>query len=171
MGQEDPNKVFTVQGKSVQHVKISSDSTECSIAAICVLPDRQVLVADNNTENVKLLDQQNQVSSHWSVTGRPVGMLEITPSEVAVTVNDAPKIHEVQFITVKNMQLVIGRKLQLQHTCTVHMVAVSPTGERLYITNLSINKLLTLAKDGSVLASFADPSLKALHGVHVTPAG
>ncbi|KAH3704234.1 hypothetical protein DPMN_079290 [Dreissena polymorpha] len=49
--------------------------------------------------------------------------------------------------------------------------AVSPTGDKLYITCPSQNKLLTLAKDGSILATFMDPALKLLTGLHVTPAG
>ncbi|KAH3749770.1 hypothetical protein DPMN_184283 [Dreissena polymorpha] len=56
--------MMTVQGKSVQNVELSNDSNECNIIAICVLPDRQVLVADVNNKNVKLLDQEYQVSSH-----------------------------------------------------------------------------------------------------------
>ncbi|KAH3748982.1 hypothetical protein DPMN_183471 [Dreissena polymorpha] len=57
--------------------------------------------------------------SHWSFTGTPAGMCEITPSEVAVTLNNiCSNTDEVQFITINNRQLVIGRKLQLQHTCS-----------------------------------------------------
>ncbi|XP_052283865.1 uncharacterized protein LOC127880589 isoform X2 [Dreissena polymorpha] len=211
MGQSDPNKVFTVQGKSVHNMKMSSDSHKCSIQAICVLPDRQVVVVDNSNANVKLLDQQYQVVSHWSFTGTPAGMCEITPSEVAVTLNNiCSNTDEVQFITINNRQLVIGRKLQLQHTCsgiafhqgdlyitaltalykytlsgeqvskmyedtsgklTVWRCAVHPTGDKLYIINLSHDKLLILARDGSVLATFTDPALNAPHAVHVTPAG
>ncbi|KAH3878472.1 hypothetical protein DPMN_002368 [Dreissena polymorpha] len=116
MWQEDPNKVFTVRGKSVQNVKISSDSKECSIAAICVLPDRQVLVADNNNENIKLLDQQYQVVSHWNATTWPWAMCQISASEVAVTLENG-YIHEVQFIKVNNRQLVTVKNLKLRHTC------------------------------------------------------
>ncbi|KAH3800237.1 hypothetical protein DPMN_153868 [Dreissena polymorpha] len=49
--------------------------------------------------------------------------------------------------------------------------AVSPTGDKLYITNSYHEKLLTLAKDGTVLATFSDPVLKGRLGVHVTPSG
>ncbi|XP_052252983.1 uncharacterized protein LOC127859520 [Dreissena polymorpha] len=56
-------------------------------------------------------------------------------------------------------------------TWTVARCAVSPTGDKLYITCPSQNKLLTLAKDGSILATFMDPALKLLTGLHVTPAG
>ncbi|XP_052230380.1 protein PML-like [Dreissena polymorpha] len=118
MVQDNPNKVITVQGKSEHNVKISGDSNECNISAILVLPAKQVLVADFNNKSVKLLDQQYQVVSHCSVTGYPLVLCDITPSEVAVAVNETDmNINEVQFITVNNRQLVLGRKLQLQHAC------------------------------------------------------
>ena len=49
--------------------------------------------------------------------------------------------------------------------------AVSRTGDRLYITNSSQSKLITLTMDGSVLATFEDPDLISPTVVHVTPAG
>lgn len=49
--------------------------------------------------------------------------------------------------------------------------AVSPTGDKLYITNKTQHKLITLARDGSVLATFTDPALQEPFDVHVTPAG
>ncbi|XP_052234465.1 uncharacterized protein LOC127847013 isoform X5 [Dreissena polymorpha] len=211
MGQGNPNKVITVQGKFEHNVKISSDKEVCYICAICVLPEGQVLVVDNNNANIKLLDQQYQVVSHWSATGNPAGMCEITPSEVAVTLNGPDtNIHEVQFITVNNRQLVMGKKLPLQHECrsiafhqgdlyitssnalfmytlsgkfvskmyeepsgdlTVDSCAVSPTGDKLYITNYNKHKLLILARDGSVLVTFTDPALAWPTGVNVTPSG
>ncbi|KAH3749114.1 uncharacterized protein LOC127847305 [Dreissena polymorpha] len=209
MVQDNPNKVIIVLRKSENNVKISSDSQECLISGILVLTDRQVLVVDQSNNIVKLLDQQNQVVSHCSMTKWPVDICQITSREVAVTRNDS-NIHEVQFITVNNRQIVTGRKLQLLHTCygiafhqgdlyitswtalykyklngklvskmyedtsgdyTVMRCAVSPTGDKLYITNLLQHKLLTLARDGSVLATFTDPALQYPRGVHVTPAG
>ncbi|KAH3702504.1 hypothetical protein DPMN_077527 [Dreissena polymorpha] len=56
-------------------------------------------------------------------------------------------------------------------TRTVCCCAVSLTGDKLYITNYNQNKLLTLARDGSVLSIFTDPELPCPRGVHVTPAG
>ncbi|KAH3742145.1 hypothetical protein DPMN_048880 [Dreissena polymorpha] len=53
----------------------------------------------------------------------------------------------------------------------VEKCAVSPTGDRLYITNPSQHKLLTLARDGTLLATFRDPALGGQYGLHVTPAG
>ncbi|KAH3721231.1 hypothetical protein DPMN_064150 [Dreissena polymorpha] len=111
-------KAIKVQSNTVHNVRIPSDSDECWISGICVLPDGQALVVDWKNQNVKLLNQQYQVVSHWDVNARPVDICLITPSEVAVAVidNDS-KIHEVQFITVNQGKLVPGRKFQLQHEC------------------------------------------------------
>ncbi|KAH3870173.1 hypothetical protein DPMN_033355 [Dreissena polymorpha] len=54
---------------------------------------------------------------------------------------------------------------------TVDKCAVSPTGDRLYITSWPQNKLLTLARDGTLLATYTDPALDGPSGLHVTPAG
>ncbi|KAH3832939.1 hypothetical protein DPMN_106235 [Dreissena polymorpha] len=54
----------------------------------------------------------------------------------------------------------------------VYKCAVSPTGDRLYIiTSYLKNKLLTLARDGTLLATYTDPALRDPTGLHVTPAG
>ncbi|KAH3750333.1 hypothetical protein DPMN_184854 [Dreissena polymorpha] len=49
--------------------------------------------------------------------------------------------------------------------------SVSPTGEKLYIPNFSQHKLLILARNGSVLATFSDPAHQHPQNVHVTPEG
>ncbi|KAH3742128.1 hypothetical protein DPMN_048863 [Dreissena polymorpha] len=49
--------------------------------------------------------------------------------------------------------------------------AVSPTGDRLYISSFYQHKLLTLARDGTLLATYTDPALRGGSGLHVTPAG
>ena len=53
----------------------------------------------------------------------------------------------------------------------VYKCAVSPTGDRLYIASFDQASLLTLARDGTVLATFTDPALQEPYCLHVTPAG
>ncbi|XP_052275438.1 uncharacterized protein LOC127874838 [Dreissena polymorpha] len=55
--------------------------------------------------------------------------------------------------------------------CAVFKCAVSPDGERIFVTNHTNHKLLTLAKDGAVLSTFTDSDLQQPHCLHVTPAG
>ncbi|KAH3878833.1 hypothetical protein DPMN_002733 [Dreissena polymorpha] len=202
-------KVLNVQSNTKHNVRTPRDSKECHIIGMCVLTDGQMLVADSENKRYKLLNQQYQVVSHWDVTDI-MDMCQITPSEVAVAVDNAINTHNVQFITVTQSQLTPGRKLELQHGCTgiachqgelficsgtalfkytlygkqlctlyedrsrpnaVWMCAVSPTGDRLYITSWNQPKLLTLARDGTLLATLTDPALDGPHGLHVTPAG
>ncbi|KAH3721207.1 uncharacterized protein LOC127855262 [Dreissena polymorpha] len=204
-------KVFNVQSNAKHNVRIPSDSGVCWITDICVLTDGQVLVADWENKRFKLLNQQYQVVSHCDVTEYVRDMCQITRSEVAVALDkNASNTHNVQFITVTQSQLTLGRKLELQHECTsiachqgelficsgtalfkytlygkqlcrlyedkssddtVEKCAVSPTGDRLYIISYWKNKLHTLARDGTLLATYTDPALSWPHGLHVTPAG
>ncbi|KAH3807567.1 nuclear factor 7, brain-like [Dreissena polymorpha] len=54
---------------------------------------------------------------------------------------------------------------------TAGRCAVSPTGNTLYITQPYQDRLLTLARDGTVLATCEAPELEHPRGVHVTPEG
>ncbi|KAH3716736.1 hypothetical protein DPMN_059465 [Dreissena polymorpha] len=51
------------------------------------------------------------------------------------------------------------------------MCAVSPAGYKIFITNYSHHKVLTLARDGAVLQTFTDPDLQRQWGIHVTALG
>ncbi|KAH3819421.1 uncharacterized protein LOC127881791 [Dreissena polymorpha] len=53
----------------------------------------------------------------------------------------------------------------------VFRCALSPDGERIFVTILSNHKLLTLAKDGGLLSTFTDSDLQQPRGLHVTPDG
>ncbi|XP_052256531.1 uncharacterized protein LOC127861855 [Dreissena polymorpha] len=54
---------------------------------------------------------------------------------------------------------------------TVYGCAVSPAGDRIYVTNFTQHKLITLATDGTLISTFTDPELQNPWGVHVTPSG
>ncbi|KAH3791880.1 hypothetical protein DPMN_145371 [Dreissena polymorpha] len=48
---------------------------------------------------------------------------------------------------------------------------MSPTGpsDKIYVTNRTKNKLLTLTTDGTLISTFTDPELSSPQAVHVTP--
>ncbi|XP_052247776.1 uncharacterized protein LOC127855903 isoform X2 [Dreissena polymorpha] len=204
----DPDQALTVQGKSEYNVSLQREKN-CYIIAICDFSEDQILVADCLNERVKLLNHQYQVVCHYDLNGYPRDMCKITPSEVAVTVDDT-MTHEVQFVSVNGGQLVKGRMLQFQHRCfgiahimqdlyltsgtalykysmkgalltklyedtsdrlTVYKCAVSPSGDKIFITNHSHSMVLTLARDGTVLQTFTDPDLQHPRGIHVTALG
>ncbi|XP_052246517.1 uncharacterized protein LOC127855151 [Dreissena polymorpha] len=54
---------------------------------------------------------------------------------------------------------------------TVNRCAVSPSGDKIFITNNSHHKVLTLARDGTVLQTFTDPDLQRPWGIHATALG
>ncbi|KAH3749735.1 uncharacterized protein LOC127847204 [Dreissena polymorpha] len=215
LGKSD--QVFTVQGIGREHnMRMPMDSRVPAIAAICVLPDGQVLCLDYHNKKVKLLDQQYRVVSHCGVNACLEDMCQITPSKVAVIVDDGGNTQEVQFITVIQSQLVLGRKFKLGHQCTgiahhqgdlfiasgttlykyslsgrmfrelysddtggatVYRCAVSPTGDKLYITSYYDDRLITLVRDGKDLDSelaYYPKYVREVEGptdIHVTPAG
>ncbi|XP_052215213.1 uncharacterized protein LOC127833805 [Dreissena polymorpha] len=55
--------------------------------------------------------------------------------------------------------------------CTVWKCAVSPAGDKIYVTNYDQHKLITLATDGTLISTFTDPELQTPQGVNVTPSG
>ncbi|KAH3801109.1 hypothetical protein DPMN_154754 [Dreissena polymorpha] len=54
---------------------------------------------------------------------------------------------------------------------SVFKCAVSPDGDRIYVTNNSQHKLITLATDGTLISTFKDPKIQSPWGVHATPSG
>ncbi|KAH3771637.1 uncharacterized protein LOC127845245 isoform X2 [Dreissena polymorpha] len=204
----NPDQIIRMEGHSEYVISMEGDSDKewfCSIRDICVLPSGQVLLADEDYNNVKLLNEHYQMVTRYRLSGPPWGLCQITSSKVGVSVGS-----EVQFIKVKNNRLEAGRKIRLKHQCrgiahhqgdlfvtsgsalykyslsgylvqklhevksdtfTIGCCAVSPTGDKLYIISYSDHSLLTLAMDGSVLASFMDPELQYPGALDVTPAG
>ncbi|KAH3876605.1 hypothetical protein DPMN_000452 [Dreissena polymorpha] len=125
---QNPNHVLAVKQKSEHDVSLPSDSSASSyITGICVISDDKIMVADCTLKRVKLLDQKYNVISHCDVPVTTEGdMCQISASEVAVTVDDG-----VQFISVNNVQLVKGRKLQLQRMCA----GIAHHAGNLYVTS------------------------------------
>ncbi|XP_052284810.1 uncharacterized protein LOC127881167 isoform X2 [Dreissena polymorpha] len=191
------DQAIKVTGAIPVSVRIPSDtSATYSIYNICGLFNGQTLVSDVNNKRLKLLDLQHKVVSYCDMSGSQYDMCLITPCQVVVTVDKG-----IQFVSVHSGQLVKERSLQLPHECTgvahhqgdlyvtsgtalykytltgtlVKMMfwrcAVSPSGDRIYVTHYSQHKLLTLTRNGTVISTFTDTELQSPWGVHVTPAG
>ncbi|KAH3873578.1 hypothetical protein DPMN_036816 [Dreissena polymorpha] len=63
--------------------------------------------------------------------------------------------------------------ITVSHT-TVGSCAVSPDGDRIYVTNQNSKQLVTLSRDGKVISSLTVPALGSkalLPGLHVTDSG
>ncbi|XP_052780149.1 uncharacterized protein LOC128217217 [Mya arenaria] len=57
------------------------------------------------------------------------------------------------------------------YSLTVYSCAVSPDGERIYVTNYNASKLITLDTSGQVLYTVDDPDLQNPTGLCVSPSG
>ncbi|KAH3718404.1 hypothetical protein DPMN_061208 [Dreissena polymorpha] len=130
--QGDPDQVLTVHKKSEYYLKIDSGGSvfgffknlwsDCAITAICVLSNDQILVAEHILvayqfyNNIQLLNHQYQVVSQYKLTAHPHDICQITPSEVAVVVNNH-NTHEVQFVSMHDSRLLMGTKLKFEHSC------------------------------------------------------
>ncbi|KAH3718053.1 hypothetical protein DPMN_060851 [Dreissena polymorpha] len=153
----DPDQALTVQEKSEYNVSLQSDSDNCYIDAICVLSEDQILVANNDNKRVKLLNHQYQVVDHYDLNSYPWDMCKITPSEVAVTVDDT-WTHEVQFVSVNGGQLVKGRMLQFQHDC----FGIAHIMQDLYLT--SRTALYKYSMKGALLTKLYEDTSDKLTG-------
>ena len=51
------------------------------------------------------------------------------------------------------------------------MCAMSPSGDKIFVTNSDRDKVITLARDGTVICTFTDPDLVRPRGIHVTAQG
>ncbi|KAH3718411.1 hypothetical protein DPMN_061215 [Dreissena polymorpha] len=86
-----------------------------AVTALCVLSHDQILVAYQYNNNIKLLNHQYQVVSRYNLTAHPHDICQITPSEVALAVND-DTTHEVQFVSMHDLRMVMGTKLKFEHS-------------------------------------------------------
>ncbi|XP_052223784.1 uncharacterized protein LOC127839440 isoform X2 [Dreissena polymorpha] len=173
------SQVLTVQGKSDYVVSIPSDLRKCFfIYAICVLSDDHILITDNNNKRVKQLNHQYKVVGHCDLTTYPTDMCCITPSEIAIIGNDY-RTHDVQFVTSGTALYKYSMTGDLLNKLyedtsgdyTVWKCAANPSGDKIFVTNWSHNKVLTLAIDGAVLHTFTDTDLVCPFGIHVTDQG
>ncbi|XP_052239135.1 uncharacterized protein LOC127850275 isoform X2 [Dreissena polymorpha] len=57
------------------------------------------------------------------------------------------------------------------YSYTVYRCALSLAGDRIYVTNNTQHKLLTLATEGTLISTFTDPELQGPQAVCVTPSG
>ncbi|KAH3826794.1 uncharacterized protein LOC127882163 [Dreissena polymorpha] len=95
-------------------VKLASDQKTCSITGICELPNGELIVVDNTNQNVKLLDMQFNVVANTVLQHSPSDMCSISPNEVAIASESG---RTIQFLTVNNRHIVLGRTLQFKHDC------------------------------------------------------
>ncbi|KAH3844737.1 hypothetical protein DPMN_086999 [Dreissena polymorpha] len=129
----DKNIILECKKKYLHHIRITSDKETCYIRGICELSGGYILILDYSNNSVKLLDIQFKVIAHADLIGSPMDMCTISPTEVAVTIEESKTNMIVQFLNVKDRQIYIGRTLDFKHKC--HGIAFFKN--TLFITSLT----------------------------------
>ncbi|XP_052259886.1 uncharacterized protein LOC127864234 [Dreissena polymorpha] len=157
----DNVKLLNQQYQVVSHLDVNAWPFD-----ICLIAPSEVAVAVN-TSNIHEV-QFITVNQGKLVSGRKFQLQHectfITHHQGDLFVTSGQELYKYSL----NGKLICRLYQDRSANRTVGKCAVSPTGDRLYITNWDQYKLLTLARDGTLLATYSDP---ALGGLHVTPAG
>ncbi|XP_052231558.1 uncharacterized protein LOC127844990 isoform X2 [Dreissena polymorpha] len=177
------DQVISVKGKHEYNVRLGSDSHErSSIMSLCCLPDGHVLLSDRDSQRLKLLDKSFKIVAHCDVSVAPGDICLVTPEQLV----KGTKIPLQQrctgmahhqgdmYITAETglYHYTLNGKLvkKLYEDILVWKCAVSPNGDRIYITKKGQGKILTLAKNGTVLSTISGPELQE-PCIYVTNAG
>ncbi|XP_052272267.1 uncharacterized protein LOC127872861 isoform X2 [Dreissena polymorpha] len=130
---KNENFILECKTQFLQDIRITSDKTIGDIRGICELSCGDILIVDKRNKRVKLLDIQYKVVAHADLIGSPMDMCTISPTEVAVTIEESKTNMIVQFLNVKDRQIYIGRTLDFKHKC--HGIAFFKN--TLFITSLT----------------------------------
>ncbi|KAH3808887.1 uncharacterized protein LOC127834542 [Dreissena polymorpha] len=158
-------KLLNQQYQVVNHWDVTAGPWD-----ICLITSSEVAVAVNDHDSKIHEVQFITVNQGKLVSGRKFQLQHectcITHHQGDLFVTSGKELYKYSL----NGKL-ICRLYQDRQDWTVFKCAVSPTGDKLYITDGMQDKLLTLARDGTLLATYSDPALGWLCGLHVTPAG
>ncbi|XP_052260006.1 uncharacterized protein LOC127864388 [Dreissena polymorpha] len=159
-------KLLNQQYQVVNHWDVTAGPWD-----ICLITSSEVAVAVNDHDSRIHEVQFITVNQGKLVSGRKFQLQHvctcITHHQGDLFVTSGQELYKYSL----NGKLICSLYGDRSGDYTVYKCAVSPTGDRLYITNWYNNKLLTLARDGTLLATYTFPALGGPHGLHVTPAG
>ncbi|KAH3777676.1 uncharacterized protein LOC127845310 [Dreissena polymorpha] len=127
------DQVITIKMKTEFCLATIPASNCCSIIDICQLSNGQIFLADNRNKRVLMLDKQFQVISQCGMSTYVQALCQTGTDMLAVALNEDIKgdKHDVQYIFVKNDQLVNGKNLPMSHNC----IGIAHHQGRLYITS------------------------------------
>ncbi|XP_052245843.1 uncharacterized protein LOC127854817 isoform X2 [Dreissena polymorpha] len=200
-----PDQIIKVKSGKKYSVRIEGDQGIFYITGICETASGELLITDFYNCNVKLLDQTYNVVAHYDLPSTPRSICSIDTSLVAVTGYNEVHVIRVtndQLIEDRilkfqhtccgiahqhgNLYITDGTALYLYTVdgrlvremfkdTSVTSCAVSPDGDRIYVTNQDSGQLVTLSRDGTVISTLIVPDLSSpiggLPGLHVTDSG
>ncbi|KAH3780746.1 hypothetical protein DPMN_158568 [Dreissena polymorpha] len=159
-------KLLNQQYQVVNHWDVTAGPWD-----ICLITSSEVAVAVNDHDSKIHEVQFITVNQGKLVSGRKFQLQHectcITHHQGDLFVTSGKELYKYSLNGKQLCRLYQDRSADLP----VYKCAVSLTGDRLYITSYRQDKLLTLARDGTLLATYTDPALQWPYGLHVTPAG
>jgi len=127
-----PLHSYQVKYLENHNVLVKDDVEICYITGCCQLPDGQFVLVDCSNSRVKLVNDKFNVISYVNVPNFAQDVCCLTDLEVAVTINNSREnVHEIQFISVNNKRLHLGRKFTLTHDCD----GIAHHADRLYVSS------------------------------------
>ncbi|KAH3797965.1 hypothetical protein DPMN_151555 [Dreissena polymorpha] len=159
-------KLLNQQYQVVNHWDVTAGPWD-----ICLITSSEVAVAVNDHDSKIHEVQFITVNQGKLVSGRKFQLQHectcITHHQGDLFVTSGKELYKYTLSGKLICSLYQDRSADL----TVERCAVSPTGDRLYIISYWQHKLLTLARDGTLLATYTDPAIQLPRCLHVTPAG
>ncbi|XP_053383729.1 uncharacterized protein LOC128549959 [Mercenaria mercenaria] len=140
--------LYEVQSKQSYNVTLNDDVNTCYIRSSCILHSGDILLADNNNMNIKLVDCETyKVRNSMKMSANPRSICKISSVEAAVTL----EIKTVQFVSTKN-ELVPTRSLKFDHDCRGIAVmdgqlVICENGNVAYIYTMNGSRLNIMQKD------------------------
>lgn len=149
------NNLYKIISEESFSVKLDSDPSDCNIWSSCILDSGDILLADYDNNNIKLLDGKTYKVRHsLKMSAAPRSVCRVGSKEAAVSLNNKT----VQFVSTEN-ELLPARSTNFDHDCRGiaaidGQILVCEYGPKAYIYTKDGKRLKTLEKDNVGKALF-----------------
>ncbi|XP_053383738.1 uncharacterized protein LOC128549963 [Mercenaria mercenaria] len=144
--------LYEVQSKQNYNVKLNDDISTSNIWSSCILDSGDILLADDNNKNIKLIDCESyKVRDSMKMSASLQSVCRISSVEAAVSLYNTNS-NTAQFVSTKN-KLAPTRSLKFDHGCRGIVVMdgqlVICHSTKAYIYTINGERLKTIEKDRS----------------------
>lgn len=109
--------IYTVDNFYTRPVSSNDDKTGCNITDICQLPSGDIVLSDLANNCLKHFDEElTTLFRKLNVSGMPYGLAVVSDFEIVAIVN-TNNSSEVLFITIKQRQMKLKRKIKINEHC------------------------------------------------------
>ncbi|XP_060604021.1 uncharacterized protein LOC132756894 isoform X3 [Ruditapes philippinarum] len=130
--------VWSVEEKSEIKISTNDDSQECFINGSCILPSGEILLADNNNNNLKKLDNMYNVKCVCDLPGEPLDVCYVGDNVAVVSLLG----DKLQFVNTKR-SMTLSRSIYTDHRCS----GLTCHGDQMYVRD-SYGSVYSYSTDG-----------------------